>query len=364
MKRYALGAAVLGLLAAGGIGWAAIPGSGESAVISGCYEKTTGVLRVIDAQAGKTCTRWETAISWSQKGPKGDAGPQGTPGAAGAAGPAGPKGEPGPQGVPGLAGPAGSPGADGLPGANGSAGEKGERGEAGPAGEKGDPGVKGDRGATGAPGPAGADGAAGSEGPQGPEGQVGPAGPQGPQGPAGAAGGSLTSLDALSGLPCNTGSATEIGVVSIVYDVANDAASVKCTPTQMKKLTVTVQSGTYSYTSYPTCGGSIFNPGTCTVQTTVQVASCSASTVTLVDGTTATTCGSPDGKLACTVTSGSKTCSVYFPTGSVVVLSGQSNHPSSTWGGACAGVPVSGPLGPMSGVCQVTMTENRTVTRT
>lgn len=358
MKRYALGAAVLGLLAAGGIGWAAIPGSGESAVISGCYEKTTGVLRVIDAQAGKTCTRWETAISWSQKGPKGDAGPQGTPGAAGAAGPAGPKGEPGPQGVPGLAGPAGSPGADGLPGANGSAGEKGERGEAGPAGEKG---------ATGAPGPAGADGAAGSEGPQGPEGQVGPAGPQGtqgPQGPAGAAGGSLTSLDALSGLPCNTGSATEIGVVSIVYDVANDAASVKCTPTQMKKLTVTVQSGTYSYTSYPTCGGSIFNPGTCTVQTTVQVASCSASTVTLVDGTTATTCGSPDGKLACTVTSGSKTCSVYFPTGSVVVLSGQSNHPSSTWGGACAGVPVSGPLGPMSGVCQVTMTENRTVTRT
>ncbi len=67
MKRYAFGAAALMLLVAGGVGYAAIPSS-ESAVISGCYERNTGLLRVIDAQAGKTCTKWEVPISWSQNG--------------------------------------------------------------------------------------------------------------------------------------------------------------------------------------------------------------------------------------------------------------------------------------------------------
>lgn len=48
-----------------GFAYAAIPGT--HAVISGCYEKYTGVLRVIDAEAGKKCTRFETPISWSQQ---------------------------------------------------------------------------------------------------------------------------------------------------------------------------------------------------------------------------------------------------------------------------------------------------------
>jgi len=71
--------------------YATIPGSGG--VISGCYEKRTGILRVIDAEAGKSCLRLETPISWNEKGEKGDAGapgPQGPPGATGPAGPPGP----------------------------------------------------------------------------------------------------------------------------------------------------------------------------------------------------------------------------------------------------------------------------------
>jgi hypothetical protein len=48
-----------------GISYAAIPGT--DAVISGCYEKRTGLLRVIDVEAGKKCTQWETPITWSQQ---------------------------------------------------------------------------------------------------------------------------------------------------------------------------------------------------------------------------------------------------------------------------------------------------------
>jgi hypothetical protein len=48
-----------------GFAYAAIPGT--DAAINGCYEKYTGLLRVIDAEAGKKCTRFETPISWSQQ---------------------------------------------------------------------------------------------------------------------------------------------------------------------------------------------------------------------------------------------------------------------------------------------------------
>lgn len=74
-----------------GAAYATIPGSGG--VIDGCYEKRTGILRVIDAAAGKSCLRIEESISWNQRGEKGDAGapgPQGPPGATGPAGPSGP----------------------------------------------------------------------------------------------------------------------------------------------------------------------------------------------------------------------------------------------------------------------------------
>jgi hypothetical protein len=61
-------------MVAGGIAYAAIPGA--DGTINGCYKRSDGTLRVIDAEAGATCKPSETAIAWSQTGPPGeDAGP-------------------------------------------------------------------------------------------------------------------------------------------------------------------------------------------------------------------------------------------------------------------------------------------------
>lgn len=71
------------LVAGGGAAIAAIPDS-DDGEIHGCYDKS-GTLRVIDAQAGATCTTGkETALVWNQEGPQGDPGTPGTPGSAGA----------------------------------------------------------------------------------------------------------------------------------------------------------------------------------------------------------------------------------------------------------------------------------------
>jgi hypothetical protein len=68
-RRIALFAAVcVGIAMAAGIGFSAIPGN--SGVISACYDKN-GALRVIDADAGQTCDRRETALNWNQTGPRG-----------------------------------------------------------------------------------------------------------------------------------------------------------------------------------------------------------------------------------------------------------------------------------------------------
>jgi hypothetical protein len=90
MKRLTIVAAVLFTVVAGGIAYAAIPGA--DGVISACRLNGIGTLRVIDADAGQTCTRFETAIDWNQVGPQG---------------PTGEKGEKGDQGDPGPPGPAG-----------------------------------------------------------------------------------------------------------------------------------------------------------------------------------------------------------------------------------------------------------------
>jgi len=66
---------------AGGVAYALIPQDG---VITGCYARGTGSLRVIDA--GATCRPGETLISWNQQGPEGPRGPEGPAGADGAAG--------------------------------------------------------------------------------------------------------------------------------------------------------------------------------------------------------------------------------------------------------------------------------------
>jgi hypothetical protein len=111
---------VFGLVLAlvfGTVALAAIPGAGG--VISGCYTKTNGALRVIDTAAGQTCTNKELQLTWSQTGPQGLPGPKGDTGA------------PGAQGLPGAAGPKGDTGAQGIPGAPGAQGPKGDKGDKG-----------------------------------------------------------------------------------------------------------------------------------------------------------------------------------------------------------------------------------------
>ena len=143
-RRLLLPALMLVLVACVGVAYAAIPGSGG--VISGCYEKKTGILRVIDAEAGKTCLSFETPISWNQKGPKGDQG------AHGIQGPQGEKGESGQQGLQGRQGEKGDPGAQGLQGERGDQGDPGAQGLQGEKGAKGDPGLAGAEGPQGPPG--------------------------------------------------------------------------------------------------------------------------------------------------------------------------------------------------------------------
>jgi hypothetical protein len=90
------------LAGAAGVALATIPGT--DSVINGCYEKRTGILRVLDTEAGKKCLSFESPISWNQQGPKGTPGPQGAQG---------------PQGLSGAAGEDGADGEDGASGANG-----------------------------------------------------------------------------------------------------------------------------------------------------------------------------------------------------------------------------------------------------
>src|SRR5262245_40598420 len=60
-------------LLVGGITWAAIPGDGG--VISACYGKVGGVVRVIDLAKREKCLPGvELPLSWNQQGPKGDPG--------------------------------------------------------------------------------------------------------------------------------------------------------------------------------------------------------------------------------------------------------------------------------------------------
>lgn len=88
---------------------AAIPDA--DGVIHGCYEKSTGRLRVIEPSA--SCSNREVPIDWKRDGPAGAQGPQGIPGEQGAPGPAGATGPQGPTGADGPQGPQGPQGAQG-----------------------------------------------------------------------------------------------------------------------------------------------------------------------------------------------------------------------------------------------------------
>ena len=100
--------ALLGVLAAVGVGYAAIP-SGDG-VIHSCYNASSnpsGGLRVIDAEAGAKCAKNEKPLSFNQTGPQGPPGPQGPEGPQGDTGAIGAQGEPGPKGDTGATGAAG-----------------------------------------------------------------------------------------------------------------------------------------------------------------------------------------------------------------------------------------------------------------
>jgi hypothetical protein len=138
----ALAASAVTAALIGGIAVAKIPSA--DGTITGCYDKRTGALRVIDAERGRRCKASEIRVSWNQRGP---AGPQGAAGAAGAMGPQGAKGDPGQQGpkgdagAQGPAGPVGPPGPQGPTGANGPVGPPGPPGPQGPQGVAGSPGM-------------------------------------------------------------------------------------------------------------------------------------------------------------------------------------------------------------------------------
>jgi hypothetical protein len=150
---FVAGVAVAAMLAGGGIALAAMP-STANGMFTGCALKTTGALRVVDAQAGKRCTTKERTISWSKgwtyrgtwaagtayatgdvvvadglgytararstgKPPATNPatwGSLGANGPAGPTGPTGPTGQTGPAGATGPAGPVGPVGAQGPPG--------------------------------------------------------------------------------------------------------------------------------------------------------------------------------------------------------------------------------------------------------
>lgn len=81
MNRRAFLLAVLLVLGTGAVALAAIPSA--DGTIHGCRDNRTGTLRVIDAEAGQTCTSRETALTWNQTGPVGPAGPPGPAGVSG-----------------------------------------------------------------------------------------------------------------------------------------------------------------------------------------------------------------------------------------------------------------------------------------
>jgi hypothetical protein len=102
--------AAVAVVISGVIAYANIPGA--NGVIHGCYDTSTGTLRVIDFEAGQKCrVPGESALNWNQTGPQGPQGPTGPAGPQGLTGPQGPAGPHGPQGPQGPQGPAGTGGA-------------------------------------------------------------------------------------------------------------------------------------------------------------------------------------------------------------------------------------------------------------
>lgn len=116
--------ATAALVAGSTTAYAAAAGSpvDGSGVIHGCWTNAAinGSHVFVLQDAGTSCPKGTTAISWNQQGPAGATGPQGPAGPTGAAGPQGPAGPAGPAGLQGPAGPQGQAGADGNTVLNGA----------------------------------------------------------------------------------------------------------------------------------------------------------------------------------------------------------------------------------------------------
>ncbi|MEU2230237.1 hypothetical protein [Streptomyces vietnamensis] len=99
-RAGAVAAVMVGLPA--GMAHADVPGA--DGVYTGCHTQRTGVLRVIDAEAGQRRRDNELTVTWSKTGPQGPAGPTGPTAPQGPAGPTGPQGAAGATGATGAAG--------------------------------------------------------------------------------------------------------------------------------------------------------------------------------------------------------------------------------------------------------------------
>ena len=173
------------LLAAGTSAGAAIAGGpvDNAGMIHGCWTNTAinGTHLFVLQDAGTTCPKGTTAISWNQQGPAGPTGPAGATGPPGPTGDTGAQGPPGPPGATGPAGPAGPAGADGNTVLNGT----GAPGVS--VGHDGDFYLDTVDDVLYGPKASGTWPATGTSllGPKGDTGDPGPAGPAGPQGPQG-----------------------------------------------------------------------------------------------------------------------------------------------------------------------------------
>ncbi len=109
-----------GVLAGGGVAFAAVRSSAP-ATISACYKSSGSGLKSLEwVKTSSTCPSGYTKITWNQQGIKGATGAAGAKGATGAAGA---KGATGATGAKGATGAAGAAGAKGAAGATGPAGE-------------------------------------------------------------------------------------------------------------------------------------------------------------------------------------------------------------------------------------------------
>ena len=125
IRAFMIGAGVVLVLGTGSTAAYATLASGpidSSGVIHGCWTNTSinGTHVVVLQDAGTTCPKGTTPISWNQQGPAGPAGSQGARGPKGDTGAQGPQGDPGPTGPPGPQGPAGDTGPQGPAGSPGT----------------------------------------------------------------------------------------------------------------------------------------------------------------------------------------------------------------------------------------------------